>query len=46
MIISLNLLIEYDKPVGNKGIEISGGQKQRIALTRTLIRHPNLFIFD
>lgn len=32
--------------MGNKGCQISGGQKQRIALTRCLIRKPELFIFD
>ena len=44
--LSLNQFIEYEKDVGNKGIEISGGQKQRLALVRSLVRNPNLYLFD
>ena len=32
--------------VGDLGNKLSGGQKQRIAITRALIRKPDLFILD
>ncbi|HET9843910.1 MAG TPA: ABC transporter ATP-binding protein [Gammaproteobacteria bacterium] len=32
--------------VGERGIKLSGGEKQRIALVRTLLKNPELYIFD
>lgn len=32
--------------MGQKGSQVSGGQKQRIALSRCLVRKPNMFLFD
>lgn len=37
---------EYDEPVGAGGELLSGGQKQRIAIARTLMRDPEIIVFD
>jgi ATP-binding cassette subfamily B protein len=36
----------YDTMVGERGVTLSGGQKQRVAISRTLIRHTPVVIFD
>lgn len=36
----------YDRKVGLKGGKLSGGQKQRVAIARTVIRRPNIYMFD
>lgn len=36
----------YDAPVGIGGELLSGGQRQRIAIARTLLRDPQIIIFD
>lgn len=38
--------LEYDEPVGAGGELLSGGQKQRIAIARTLMRDPEIIVFD
>ncbi len=33
-------------PVGEKGGNLSGGQRQSISILRTILKHPDIFIFD
>lgn len=37
---------KYDSLVGERGIKLSGGEKQRIAITRAILRNPDLVILD
>ena len=36
----------FDTIIGERGQTISGGQRQRIAIARTLMRKPDVIIFD
>jgi len=36
----------YDTVVGERGLKLSGGEKQRMAIARTLLKNPNMVIFD
>ncbi len=36
----------YDTIVAEKGMSLSGGQKQRIAISRAVIKHAEILIFD
>jgi subfamily B ATP-binding cassette protein MsbA len=36
----------YDTIVGDQGLRLSGGQRQRIALSRTILRDPDILLLD
>lgn len=36
----------FDSPISQGGGNVSGGQKQRLAITRAVVRKPEIYIFD
>ncbi len=36
----------YDTEVGERGLKLSGGEKQRVAIARTILKRPNILLFD
>jgi len=41
-----SLPLQYDTPVGERGVKLSGGEKQRIAMARAILKNPPILIFD
>lgn len=35
-----------DSPIARGGTNVSGGQKQRLSVARTILRHPQIYVFD
>ena len=38
--------LQYETPVGERGLKLSGGEKQRVAIARTLLKNPPILILD
>jgi len=36
----------YDTVVGERGLKLSGGEKQRVAIARTLLKEPDVMVYD
>jgi ATP-binding cassette subfamily B protein len=37
---------KFNNPITQGGTNVSGGQKQRLSIARSLVKNPNIYIFD
>lgn len=42
----LNFPDKYETVVGERGLKLSGGEKQRVAIARTLLKKPQIMLYD
>jgi len=37
---------QYNTIVGERGLKLSGGEKQRVSIARTMLKNPNISVYD
>lgn len=42
----MSLPNKYQSRVGERGLKLSGGEKQRVAIARTMLKNPEILLFD
>lgn len=44
--VTLGASLQYDTPVGERGLKLSGGEKQRVAIARAILKKAPVLIYD